>query len=101
MRVGPLEVGACPGYANTIIGAEAPKIHSTTVGGPVEVCTDTYWFTVAFKQAEIDLKLTKASLPKAKGASLLSISLNRFGTGGVGPSSPRGQKWREWVYKRQ
>jgi len=97
-RVGPLEVGACPGYANTIIGAEAPKVNSPTMGTAPEVCTDTYWFIGAFKQAEIDLKLTKAALPK--GNSLLAIELNRFGSGGNGPSSPRGLKWREWVYKR-
>lgn len=96
-RVGPLEVGACPAYANTIVGAVSPKVNGATVGGPIEVCTDTYWFTVAYKTAEIDLKLTKAALPK--GNSLLAVDLNRLGTGGVGPSSPRGLKWREWVYK--
>jgi len=99
LRVGPLEVGACPAYANVILGAEAAKVNSPTVGGAVEVCTDHYWFIVAVKQAEIDLKLTKAALPKGK--SLLSSAFFRFGSGGNGPSSPRGLKWREWVYKRK
>lgn len=98
LRVNPLEAPACPAYANTIIGAEAQKVNSPTVGGAQEVCTDHYWFLVGFKQAEIDLKLTAAALPKA--ASLLSIALNRFGTGGVGPTSRRGLKWREYLYKR-
>jgi len=35
-------------------------------------------------------------LPKRK--SLLAANLNRFGTGGVGPSSPRGLKWRQYAW---
>jgi len=104
LRVGPLEVGACPGCAFTVMGAESPKVNSPTVGGAPEVCTDTYWWLQGFYQAEIDLKFTKESLPK--GSSFLSTdgatatdALNLFGTGGVGPSTPRGLKWREWVFK--
>lgn len=98
-RVGPLEVGACPTYANTFVGAVAPKVNNPTVGNVVEVCTDTFWWISAFKQAEVDLKLTKAALPKGYGSALLAAAWNRFGSGGVGPSSARGLKWREHVWK--
>lgn len=95
-RVGVLEVGSCPAYANTFVGAVAVKVNSPTVGGTVEVCQDTFHWLQTFKQAEVDLKLTAAALPK--GTSLLAGDLNRFGTGGVGPSSPRGLKWREYAW---
>jgi len=98
-RVSPLEVGACAGYANTFVGATAVKIDNPTVGGPVEVCADTFWYIQQFKQAEIDMKLTLAALPKT-GISLLNSGVNRFGGGGNGPSSPRGLKWRQWAYSR-
>jgi hypothetical protein len=98
-RVGPLEVGACPGYSNTFLGAEAPKVDNPTVGNVVEVCTDTFWWIGAFKQAEVDLKLTKAALPKGFGSSLLEAAWSRLGSGGVGPSSARGLKWREYAWK--
>jgi hypothetical protein len=98
-RVGPLEVGACPTYANTWAAATAAKVDQPTVGNVVEVCTDTFWWISAFKQAEIDLKLTKAALPKGYGSSLLAAAWNRFGSGGEGPSSPRGLKWREYAWK--
>jgi len=100
MRVGPLEVGACPTYADTFVGAVAPKVDKATVGGVIEICTDVYWFQIMYKQAEIDLKLTQAALPKEAAASLLANSAwNRFGSGGVGPSSARGIKWRQWAWK--
>lgn len=95
-RVGILEVGACPTYANTFLGAEAAKVGQTTVGGTVEVCTDAHFWLLGFKQAEIDLKLVAAALPKGK--SLLAGDLNRFGSGGVGPSSSRGVKWRQYAW---
>lgn len=96
-KVNPLEAPACPGYANTFVGAESPKVSQTSVGGPVEVCTDAWLWIQNFKQAEIDLKLTLAALPK--GNSLLATNLDRLGTGGVGPSSQRGLKWREYAWK--
>jgi len=95
-RVGILEAAACPMYANTVVGAVSPKVNSATVGGTVEVCTDTYLWLLAFKQSEIDLKLTAAALPP-KGSSLLAGDLNRFGTGGVGAKSPRGEQWRQYA----
>jgi len=95
-KVGVLEVGSCPAYASTFVGAVAVKVNNPTVGGTVEVCQDTFHWLQTFKQAEIDLKLTAAALPKGK--SLLAGDLNRFGTGGVGPSSARGLKWREYAW---
>lgn len=95
-RVGILEVGACPTYANTFLAAVSSKVNNPTVGGAVEVCTDTYLWNLMFKQAEIDLKVTAAALPK--GNSLLAADLNRFGSGGVGPSSARGLRWREYAW---
>jgi hypothetical protein len=94
-RVGALEVGACPMYAKTFVGAISAKISSPTVGGPLEVCTDTYNFLHDFKRAEIDLKLTVQAMPK--GSSLLAGNLSRLGSGGVGPSSRRGLKWQEYI----
>jgi len=94
-RVGILEVGACPTYANTFMAAVAVKANDPTVGGVPEICTDTYFWLMQFKQAEIDLKLTAASLPK--GNSLLASAFYRFGSGGNGPSSPRGIKWRAYA----
>jgi len=96
-RVGPLEVGACPAYASVFYAAEAAKVDNPTVGGPIEVCHDTYMFIDKFKQAEIDLKLSMVTLPK--GNSLLKTGIWRFGTGGNGPNSPRGLKWREFAWK--
>jgi hypothetical protein len=96
-RVGILEVGACPVFSDTFVGALAPKIKSASVGTVGEVCGDTYLWILGFKQAEVDMKLTLAALPKGK--SLLATDLNRFGTGGVGPTSPRGTKWREYAYR--
>jgi len=93
-RVGILEQPSCPAYANTFVGAAAPKVNNPTVGGIVEVCTDTFFWLMAFKQSEIDLKLTAAALPQ--GNSLLAGDLNRFGTGGPGPSSARGLRWRAY-----
>lgn len=95
-RVGILEQPACPTYADTVLAAISPKVDQTTVGGAVEVCRDLYWFIDGFKHAEIALKLVAAALPKGK--SLLAADLNRFGSGGVGPSSPRGLKWREFAW---
>jgi len=97
-RVGPLEAGACPTYANTLVGAVSSKVDKPTVGSTTEVCTDLYVWLISFKQAEIDLKLTSAALPK--GSSLLAGDLNRFGTGGVGPDSPRGRKWQQYVMQQ-
>lgn len=95
-RVGILEVGACPTYAQTFVGAESPKVDKATVGSMMEVCTDTYWWIVGFKQAEIDLKVTAAALPKSP--SLIAGAWGRFGSGGVGPSSARGLKWRKYAW---
>jgi len=96
-KVGVLEVASCPAYANTFIGAVAAKVNNPTVGSTTEICHDTYWWMLAFKEAEVALKLTAGALPKGK--SLLAGDLNRFGTGGVGPSSARGIKWREYASK--
>jgi len=96
-RVGPLEVGACPAYASVFYAAEAVKVDNPTVGSPVEVCADTWGYIQQFKQAEIDMKLTLLALPKGK--SLLKTGVWRFGTGGNGPNSPRGLKWREFAWK--
>lgn len=95
-RVDILEAGRCADYANTFVGALAVKVNSPTVGGTVEVCQDAFFWTKAFKEAEIDLGLAAVTLPKRK--SLLAANLNRFGTGGVGPSSPRGLKWRQYAW---
>jgi len=94
-RVGSLEAASCPTYASSFVGAMSPKVNNPTVGGAGEVCTDTYFWLHSFKQAEIDLKVTAAALPK--GNSLIAGDLNRFGTGGAGPSSARGQAWQSYA----
>lgn len=93
-RVGVLEAPSCPVYANTVVGAISAKVNSPTVGGAVEVCTDTYTWLQAFKQAEVDMKLIAAALPK--GQALLSSS-QQVGAVGVGVGSARGQKWEQYV----
>lgn len=96
-RVLPIEAPSCPVYATAFVAANAPKINFPTVGGAVEVCRDTFLWLKAMKQAEIDLRLVPAALPKPKEVSLIASDLNRFGSGGVGPSSARGLKWREYA----
>lgn len=101
-RTGILEVGMCPAYSEVVVMAMAPSVNEASVGGSAEVCTGMYWFIAASKQAEIDMKLIKEALPPGFGsgkASLLSVSLNHFGTGGVGPNSPRGRRWRAYARK--
>mmetsp|Transcript_48356 Transcript_48356/g.87430 ORF Transcript_48356/g.87430 Transcript_48356/m.87430 type:complete len:644 (+) Transcript_48356:98-2029(+) len=96
-KVNPLEAPACPSYADVWVAAVSPSLENPSVGDVTQVCTSEHFFVAAFKQAEIDLKFTAAALPK--GDSLLGLASNRFGSGGLGPDSPRGRRWREWAWQ--
>merc|ERR1719247_2210581 len=96
-RVPPPEVGACVDYADFIVASMAPNVERPSVGNTIDVCTNMYLFGKTLKQAEIDMKLLESALPG--GSSLLSITLNRFGTGGPGPNTRRGKRWREFAWK--
>lgn len=96
-RVDVLEVGACPAYADVLVMSLSPVANAPSVGGTADICTNMHLFIGSVKMAEILLKLVPEALPKAKGSSLLALSLNRFGTGGVGPDSPRGRRWKAYA----
>lgn len=111
-RVGPLEVGACPGYADLFVAAMATQVQQPAVGGIKDACTNAYLFIQAFKGAEVSLKLSAATLPKSAktgAASLLSETselsttdkLNLLGTGGPGPNTARGKQWSKWYGSRK
>lgn len=97
-RVPGDEAGNCPGYADVFVVANSDKAASTTIGGVGGVCKSTWKFLTGAYKAEMDLRLTKATLPSS--ASLLAVTMNHFGTGGVGPSSSRGREWKKVMKKR-
>jgi len=94
-RVGPLEVASCPTYADVFVAALAPAGDAPDIGDAEAACSAVYIYISMIKTAEVDLKLLEAALPKS--GSLLSLSLNRLGTGGVGPQSPRGLRFKAWA----
>lgn len=96
-KVNPLEAPQCPSYADVWVAAVSPNLDNPSIGDVTQVCTSEHFFVVAWKQAEVDLKFTAAALPK--GDSLLGLASNRFGSGGVGPHSPRGRRWRDWAWQ--
>jgi len=103
-RVDITELGKCKGpLADAVLMAISPTVTKPSVGGTPEVCEAMYMFDEAANKAFVDLKLLKEALPPppGKGASLLSVSLNRFGTGGVGPDTPRGRKWKDRLYQHR
>lgn len=97
-RVGPLEVGMCPTYADVAVMGVSPSVNDPSIGDTKAVCNGMFMFISAAKQAEIDMKLIKSALPAS--LSLIARSLGHFGTGGVGPDSPRGRRWREYAWQR-
>merc|ERR1719262_396682 len=71
-RVGPLEVGMCPVYANVAVMAMSDFIDAPGVAGSTGmVCAQSKMFIDQFKGAEIDLKLIEEALPEAARNSLL------------------------------
>jgi len=73
------------------------------VGGAQDICYATYLLIGGARQAEIDLRLLRSTLPKVpslvqkyltKTGKFLPSSLAQGG-GDIGPSSPRGRAWRK------
>lgn len=98
------QVGKCHGpLADIAVMAVSPTVTKPTTGNTLDVCNSMFLFDEAAEKAFVDLKLLKAALPTppGKAASLLSIDLNRFGTGGVGPDSPRGRAWKQRLYRNR
>lgn len=102
-RIDITEVGKCHGpLADVVTMSVSPAVTTPSVGGTADVCLSMFLFDEAANKALVDMKLLKDTLPKpSKAASLLSVSLNRFGTGGVGPDSPRGRAWKQRLYKHR
>jgi hypothetical protein len=102
-RIDITEVGKCHGpLADVVVMSVSPSVTKPTVGETLDVCNQMFLFDEAANKAMVDMKLLKETLPKpAKGASLLSVSLNRFGTGGVGPDTPRGRAWKQRLYRHR
>lgn len=100
-RIEPLQVGKCPGLADVAVMGVAANIGQPGVGDVLKVCEDLFNYIESVKVAEVDLKMVKSALPKAAGASLISIELNHFGTGGVGPDSPRGRRFKQHMMKHR
>lgn len=108
-RVDITELGKCHGpLADVVTMAVSPAVNKPSIGGTADVCLSMFLFDEAANKAFVDMKLLKSALPKSHGASLLTIKqqqlstdLNRFGTGGVGPDSPRGRAWKQRLYKHR
>lgn len=89
----------CGAFADVQVMALVPSVNEATVGDTATVCEALYKYIQDTRTAFVDLKLDKSALPKS--ASLLAVSrdLNHFGTGGVGPDSPRGRRWKARLNK--
>lgn len=103
-RVGMMEAGECPRYADVFLAALAPKIDQVTVGETKDVCTDAYFFVKSVKQAQIDLQLitvpvAHATVDVADAAG--AVMLKQFSdVDAAGPCSKRGQAWHQWNLRR-
>jgi len=99
-RVDITEIGKCHGpLADVVTMSVSPSVTKPSVGGTADVCLSMFLFDEAAGKTFVDMKLIKSALPKS--ASLLSIALNKFGTGGVGPDTPRGRAWKQHLYKHR
>lgn len=76
-RVGVLEVGNCPSYADVVVMAQSPFQGQPNQGGVSEICGNTFRFVEEVKVAEIDLKLVDAASPPSSSSASLLLQKSR------------------------
>jgi len=98
----PPLIGACQGLGEVVVMALRGSAQSTDIGGASDICYATYLFIGASRQAEIDLRLLRETLPKVPAFVQEFVkekdgwlpSMLAVGGGDLGPNSPRGRAWR-------
>jgi hypothetical protein len=109
LKFPPPLIGACNGLGEVVVMSLRGSVQSGDVGDASSVCYATYLFIGAARQAEIDLRLLRETLPKMPSLVQEYVSAHKGwlpsslaqGGGDLGPMSPRGKAWRAFVLERR
>lgn len=101
----PHLIGACEGLGEVVVMALRGSAQSSDVGGANDICYATYLLIGASRQAEIDLRLLRETLPKMPSLVQEYVTAHKgwlpsalaVGGGDLGPTSPRGRAWKAFV----
>lgn len=104
-KFAPELAGNCDGLSDVVVMAMNARVDAANVGGPGEICLDTFNLIANLKQARVDLKLLPGAFPKppafvTQAVTLAKVFLPAYLDDTVGPESLRGRAWKAFLMRQ-